>query len=209
MLVYEVFSLLPGFETNTWLVYDDETRQGVLVDPSAPSADVLQYISARHLQLAAIINTHGHADHIGGNAFFHGELRLPIWIHTLDAPMLNNPVHNLSSWVNLELKSPLADVLLQDGDTFEVGASTFTVIHTPGHTPGGICLYTPGLLFSGDTLFALDIGRTDLPGGNHQQLIDSIKNKLLVLPSDTLVLPGHEETSTIGNEIAHNPWIKD
>lgn len=207
MLKYKLFSLLPEFETNTYFIWDDSSKQAVLIDPSAPSVQLKDFITHHQLELKYIINTHGHADHIGGNAFFQKSFHAPVAIHTDDAEMLVDSKLNLSAYVDVELSSPAADKLLNDGDKIEVGSDSLTIIHTPGHTRGGICLYTEGFLISGDTLFLHDIGRTDLPGGSYDQLICSVK-KLFTLPGDTVVLPGHGPSSTIHNEILHNPYLK-
>lgn len=208
MLKYKQFSLLPAFETNSWLVWDEATKQAIIIDPSAPSEKLYKFIKDNNLELTYIINTHGHADHIGGNAFFKKHFNVPIAIYTADAEMLVNSRLNLSAYVDVDISLPPADKLLNDNDIITVGEHTLQVIHTPGHTPGGICLYAKGLLFSGDTLFYLDIGRTDLPGGSYEQEISSVKNKLFTLPEDTLVLPGHGPSSSIKDEVLHNPYLK-
>jgi glyoxylase-like metal-dependent hydrolase (beta-lactamase superfamily II) len=208
MIKYEVHSLLPGFETNTYLVYDDVSLEAFVIDPAAPSEQLLSQISGMQLQVKAIINTHGHADHIGGNDYFHKQLNVPVYIHANDAGMLTSSKLNLSAYMEMDLVSPPAKDMLTDGSQLKLGEIEFTIFHTPGHTQGGICLYTKGLLFSGDTLFLMDIGRADLPGGNYQQLLASIKSKLFTLPDATLVLPGHGPASDIAYEKSNNPYFK-
>lgn len=204
---YKVFNLLPEFETNTYLVWDETSKEAVIIDPSMPSQDLWNRISEQGLCVKYIINTHGHADHIGGNAFFHQHTKAPVCIHEDDADMLINSKLNLSAFLDMEVTQPVAQKLLQDNDTITLGKKTLQIIHTPGHTKGSICIYTEELLFSGDTLFQLDVGRTDLPGGNFESLITSIRTRLFTLPDNVIVLPGHGPASTLGNEKKNNPYL--
>lgn len=204
---YKVFNLLPEFETNTYLVWDETSKEAVIIDPSMPSQDLWNRISEQGLSVKYIINTHGHADHIGGNAFFHQKAQAPLCIHEDDADMLINSKLNLSAFLDMEVTQPFAQKLLQDNDTLTLGKKTLQIIHTPGHTKGSICIYTEELLFSGDTLFQLDVGRTDLPGGNFESLITSIRTRLFTLPDNVIVLPGHGPASTLGNEKKNNPYL--
>jgi hydroxyacylglutathione hydrolase len=208
LIKYKQFSLLPAFETNTWLVWDDETKQAILIDPSAPSEKLYKFIKDNNIDLKYVVNTHGHADHIAGNAFFKKHFNVPISIHAADADMLVNSKLNLSAYMEMDLALPAADRLLNDNDVISLESFSLQVIHTPGHTQGCICLYTKGLLFSGDTLFYLDIGRTDLPGGSYEQEINSVKTRLFTLPEDTFVFPGHGPSSLIKDEVLHNPYLK-
>ncbi len=207
MLEVKNFILLPGYQTNTWLVYDTESKTGILVDPAAPSDDVLHFTSELGLTITHVINTHGHADHIGGNRFFAEKLNALTAIHEQDAPMLIDERKNLSSFVDNPIHSKEADFLLQDGDVLSLGEYKLNVIHTPGHTPGGICLHVDNFLFSGDTLFEQSIGRTDLPGGNHAQITNSIRLRLYTLPNETVVYPGHGPKTSIGIEKRINPFV--
>jgi hydroxyacylglutathione hydrolase len=150
-----------------------------------------------------IINTHGHPDHVGANKALTKATGAPVLMHGDDVKILGG-TGVLGGIFN---KPPKPDRLLEDGDELELGDLTFKVFHTPGHTPGGISLYTPGVVFVGDTLFAGSVGRTDLGGGDYKTLIESIKTKLLTLPPDTKVLPGHGPESTIALERATNPFL--
>ncbi|HOD18406.1 MAG TPA: MBL fold metallo-hydrolase [Candidatus Cloacimonadota bacterium] len=207
MIQYELFHILPEFDTNTYVVWDDVSKEAILIDPAYPSPEPLSFITRNYLQVKYIINTHGHMDHIGGNQFFKEKLQAPLCIHSDDAHMLTNSQANLSAYMEVQYDKPAADILLHDGDKFNIGSFTITVIHTPGHTSGGICLYVPDFLFSGDTLFYHDIGRTDLPGGSDEEIVKSVKNKLFLLPEKTVVLPGHGPSSTILEEKQNNPYI--
>lgn len=208
MLKIESFNLLPSFMTNTWLLWNDETHYALLIDPAAPDKKLIEIIKDNNLQVTAIVNTHGHGDHIGGNSYFKDAFGCPIMIHEDDANMLINNKKNLSEFMGTPMTSYPADRLLKDNDIIEMGPDKIRVIHTPGHTPGGICLLVDKLLISGDTLFEMSIGRTDFPGGNHQMIIDSIREKLFVLPDDTVVFPGHGLRTSIGMEKQNNPFLR-
>jgi len=207
MIKYESFTLLPFFETNTYLVWDDLDNNALLIDPSYPSPDLLRVIEHKKIDVRFIINTHGHADHIGGNYYFKSNLKCNICIHEYDALMLNNPDYNLSSMVDYELFSTQADITLFDNHELNVGNVHLRIIHTPGHTQGSITILIDNFLFTGDTLFFHDIGRTDLPGGDDDMILHSITKKIFLLPDDTIVLPGHGLSSTIKEEKSSNPYL--
>ncbi|HPY95682.1 MAG TPA: MBL fold metallo-hydrolase [Candidatus Cloacimonadota bacterium] len=207
MIKYKIFNLLENFETNTYLVWDTESNEAIIIDPSAPSENLANTISAMKLKIVHIFNTHGHGDHIGGNEYFHRLYNCPIGIHPYDADMLLNSALNLSDFMYTPIISPAASFLLKDRDSIYLGEFKGTVFHTPGHTKGGVVIYFEPYLFSGDTLFDLSVGRTDLPGGDSKQLSDSIKEKIFSLPDSTIVLPGHGGSSTVGKEKQENPFI--
>lgn len=193
---------------NCYIVYCLKTLQGTVIDPGGNGMDIIKILKRDNIKVTCIINTHGHADHIAANDEIKEATGAPVLIHSADANMLTSAPGNLSSFIGSNLICQPADRLLNDGEKIMVGALEFQVIHTPGHTPGGICLLAKDTLFSGDTLFAESIGRSDFPGGSHSQLIHSIKNRLLVLPDQTTVLPGHGEATTIGDERQNNPYIQ-
>ena len=196
-----------AFMVNCYLVCDQ--GQGMLIDPGDEANEIDALISKRKIELMKIVLTHGHADHIGAVESLKSKFGAPVCIHRGDAMMLVDSVANLSAAIGTPITAGQADVILNEGDHINIGSLDFEVIHCPGHSPGGISLYEPtrGIIFTGDTLFEGSIGRTDFPGSDHDALIGSIKQKLLVLPDNTVVYPGHESQTTIGNEKLNNPWL--
>jgi hydroxyacylglutathione hydrolase len=204
--------ILGGFETNCYIVRRDESAQEcAVIDPGLDPDELLDFLVQRELRPVAVLLTHGHIDHIAGVAALRQQYpQIKLYIHKLDAPMLTNTQTNLSMLTGDTFTAPAADVLLEDGDTIEEAGVKLKVLHTPGHTPGGICLYAEpeGILFAGDTLFADSVGRTDFPGGSMDQLLVSIQRKLLVLPDTTAVYPGHGMRTTLAREKRANPFLQ-
>ncbi|MCE5284920.1 MAG: MBL fold metallo-hydrolase [Pelosinus sp.] len=194
--------------TNCYIVYSEHTRQAAVIDPGGNAEDILAELKEQQLTVLAIINTHGHADHIMANTKLREVTQAPLYIHSADAPMLLSARLNLSQFLGMEFTCEPADQLLSEGDKITIGEFVLTVVHTPGHTPGGISLLTDQIVFSGDTLFAESVGRTDFPGGSQSQIVESVKNKLLILDDAVKVLPGHGPGTTIGWERTHNPYIQ-
>lgn len=188
---------------NCYIVADKATRNAFLVDPGGDPDRIKGALKKAGLSLKFIINTHGHGDHILANAYFS----VPVYVHRLDGDFLTDPSKNLSGFFGLFLKASKADKLLEDGERISIDGLEAEIIHTPGHTPGGISIKIDGVVFTGDTLFAGGVGRTDLPGGDEEQLFKSIKNRLFVLDDDIVVYPGHGPQSTIGREKKSNPFF--
>lgn len=211
----EILRLIVGpIMTNCYIVWDKDSKDAMIIDPGGDSLEIRSRVSKHKLQVRYIINTHAHIDHIAAN----GDLKdaypdAQLLIHEDDAPALTDPTGNLSLFMNLRYVSPEPDRLLKDGDEIELGRYRFVVIHTPGHSAGGISLYcgdvTPPALFCGDTLFQLSVGRTDFPGGSFATLAKAIKERLFTLPDETIVYPGHGPDTTIGEEKRHNPFVGD
>lgn len=196
-----------SFMSNCYIIGCEETSEAAVIDPGAEPEAILSELGKNNLKLKYIINTHGHVDHIGANAEVKKSIEAPILIHKEDAGLLEDPQGNLSMYVGGKLTLPPAEQLLEEGDEISIGNIKLKVIHTPGHTQGGISLKADNEVFTGDSLFAGSIGRTDLPGGNHGQLIKSIKEKLLPLGDDVIVYPGHGPASSIGKEKKMNPFL--
>jgi len=195
-------------ESNCYILGDEISREAVVIDPGGDGPDILAVIQKENLTLKTIINTHGHFDHVGANRSIKEETGAQLVIHSLDAPYLKIVSDSASAWGLSAEPSPEPDRTLADGDTVAFGKISFTVIHTPGHTPGGISLFSDGHVFVGDTLFAGSIGRTDFKGGDYDTLINSIRSRLFALPDSTRVMPGHNEETTIGREKRFNPFVK-
>jgi len=201
---------LSKMDTFCYLVGDPETASAVLIDPAFDTDRILATVRGKGLTVTHVINTHCHADHTAGNATVMAATGSRLAMHRIDADSVSGLVNRGFSRLLGGKGSPRPDMLLEDGDTIPVGCIELRVIHTPGHTPGGICLYTPGHVFTGDTLFVEAVGRTDLPGGSAAVLLKSIRDRLYTLPGDTVVWPGHDygptPSSTVAREIATNPF---
>ncbi|HPC86892.1 MAG TPA: MBL fold metallo-hydrolase [Smithellaceae bacterium] len=194
-----------------YLVGDPITGDALVIDPADNAHEILALAAKNNLRIHYIVNTHGHVDHIGGNAQMKKLTGAKIIIHEDDAFMLTSTPANILRMFGAA-QSPPADLLVSDGQVISTGNIELKVLHTPGHSPGGICLYTPGYVFTGDTLFVEAVGRTDLPGGSWQTMYQAIQTKLFTLPDDTKVMPGHNygrtPTSTIGHEKLYNPSVR-
>lgn len=200
------------FSENCYLAYLEGRRDCLVVDPGLDPRDILEWIDERMLVPAAILNTHGHADHIAGNNMLKERWpNVPLLIGHGDAYKLTDPDANLSSVYGLPFRSVPADRVLREGERVAFGGFELEVLETPGHSAGHIVFVwkepSPWIVFGGDVLFAGGIGRTDFPDGNFNDLVASIRDKLFTLPDDTLVLPGHGPTTTIGEERRFNPFV--
>ena len=192
---------------NCYVFACDETKKGILVDPGAEGMRIYRWISELGIEITRILLTHGHLDHIGAVDELRDRFACPVLIHVGDAEMLTSARKNLSVYFGPGLSFRAADEFLEDGQVLTVGKQLVKVLHTPGHSPGSVCLLTDQGVLSGDTLFAGSIGRTDFPGGSLDQLLHGVETKLLTLPDDTLVYPGHGEMTTIGQERRTNPFL--
>ncbi len=193
--------------TNCYLVGCPKTREALVIDPGGDPLTILAEAGRLALHVRQIVNTHGHFDHTMANHDVKKATGATIAIHALDASMLTNPLASFSFWAGNLRPGPSADRLLQDGDEISAGTVRLTVAHTPGHSPGSISLIGDQAVFTGDALFQGSIGRTDLPGGDYEQLIQSIKARLLVLPDETVAYTGHGPQTTIGQERRYNPFL--
>jgi hydroxyacylglutathione hydrolase len=199
------------FESNCFVVGSETTREGLIIDPGADATNILNTVRGLRLSIALIVATHNHIDHIGALRSVKDATGAKYAVHEADTreamPMIFGRMMGLMLGSSLRA-APKPDRLLKDGDLIEIGDLKFEVLHTPGHTPGGISLLGDGIVFSGDTLFNFGIGRTDLAGGDYGKLMDSIMTKLMVLPDSTIVYPGHGPETTIGAERKWNPFLR-
>ncbi len=186
----------------------EKTKESVVIDPGDETDRIIRSLADLSLKVKYIINTHGHFDHVGGNKKMKDVTGADILIHALDAPMLGEVSAGAASFGLSVQDSPPSDHTVEDNESISFGNITLKVIHTPGHSQGGISLYTDGNVFVGDTLFAGSIGRTDLPGGDYDTLISSIHKKLFVLEDDVRVFSGHGPQTTIGREKRYNPFTR-
>jgi len=204
---------LAAMATFCYVIGDQATRTCGLIDPAFETDRILAFVQSKDFRVTHVINTHCHADHTAGNAAVIAATGARLLIHRQDAGRLGKLFNSAFSRVLGGRGSPRPDVLLQDGDIINIGQSALQVLHTPGHTPGCICLYADANVFTGDTLFVGAVGRTDLPGGSLDVLLESLKKKLITLPPETIVWPGHDygetPSSTIGREMQTNPYITD
>ena len=194
--------------TNCYLVINEKTKQTVIIDPAACPKKILGFIEEEGLKIEAILLTHGHFDHIMGIDAFLEHFDVPVYVHEEDERVMNDPALNQSSTYTSGYTFSGAQYL-RDKQTLELAGYVFEVIHTPGHTWGGCCYYvaSENVLFSGDTLFRLSVGRTDFPSGDAAKLRDSLKNRLFALEEDYTVYPGHDSPTTLSFERENNPYV--
>lgn len=199
---------LGPFFSNCYIVGSEKTKEGIVIDPGDEGRLILRNIEEMGLNIKFIIATHCHIDHISAVKEVKEATKAEFLIHKEEKPYLEKGrVHSLL-FFGLPLRAPDPDHLLEEGEEIRIGELSFIVLHTPGHTPGGICLLGQGIVFTGDTLFNLGIGRTDLPGGDYSLLLSSLK-KLFTLPAETIVYPGHGPQTTIGYEKKWNPFSRE
>lgn len=199
-----------AYQTNTYIVACPETLEGIIIDPGGEDKKIIGIIDENKIHPKYIINTHGHRDHVQSNVSLSGHFNIPVCMHIDDKTFFQKQTAFRDAGIQNTYN---IDIVLYHEDILKLGTLKIKVLHTPGHTPGSICLYINNCLFSGDTLFVGNAGRTDLPGGNLDTLIRSIEKRILPLPPDTILYPGHDygETpvSTIGREITENIYITD
>ena len=201
-----------NFAVFCYLIGDEETKEGLFIDPADDAERLISEAKSQGLnKIRYIVNTHAHVDHIMGNAEMVKKTGAKIVIHEKDAMSLTRTQSDLLTMFRAK-SSPPADIQVKDGDIIQVGKVALKVLHTPGHSPGGMSLYTDGVVFTGDSLFVGSVGRTDFPGSSWDVLEGSIRKKLYVLPGDTIVYPGHNygpnPSSTIQYEKRHNPFVR-
>ena len=194
-------------EVNAIIAYDSDSLKGILIDPGEEPETIVSAIEKSGVKLESIVLTHGHGDHIGAVGVLRDKLSLPVAIGRYDDEMLSDPALNLAANMGIELILEPAERLLDEGDIIEVGSFSFEVMHTPGHTKGSVSLKSGRDVIVGDLVFCGSVGRTDLPGGSFQELLRSIKEKILTLPDETRLYPGHGPVTTVGRERVSNPFL--
>jgi glyoxylase-like metal-dependent hydrolase (beta-lactamase superfamily II) len=196
-------------EVNCYILGDEETKEAVVIDPGGGEHEILEALETHGLQLKTIIDTHGHFDHVDANQPLKDATGAAIAIHEADAAMLAKPSAEAMFFTGNRLRLSAADILLKEGDVLSFGNYCLKVLHTPGHTPGGISLVVEGntLVYVGDLLFQGSIGRTDFPGGSFEDLISAVKTKIFPLGDNYTVYPGHGPVTTVGQERKYNPFF--
>lgn len=194
-------------QVNTYLCADEDSKEAFIVDPGDICKPLDNYIESNGYKIKYIVLTHGHGDHICGVPYYKERFNCPVAANKKDNRYFNDPISNQSRALCGRDVAFLPDIYLEDGDTLQVGNMTLHILYTPGHSPGGISILVGNVLFSGDTLFAESIGRTDFVGGSLVDLKKSVREKMFVLPDDTFVLPGHMGHTTIGHEKKYNPFF--
>lgn len=198
-------------DVNCYIIGDEKSKQAACIDPGGNASEILGILEQEKLSLKYIVNTHAHFDHVGGNGRLKKATGARLAIHEKDALLLRGVASQGAVFGLGTVSSPEPDMLLKDGDKIIVDNIILNVIHTPGHTPGGVCIIISDLklkmLFTGDTLFAGSIGRTDLPGGSYRDIISSIKDKILPLGDEVRVFPGHGPETTVGHERKFNQFL--
>ena len=195
------------FEVNNYLVIDEETKEAVLIDAGGNFEATKKVLDENEAKLKCILNTHGHLDHIAGDQEIQEKLGVKVLCHKADEFLVSALKQHLAHYGMPEYEIPRIDIFVEDEQEIVAGNMRFKVIHTPGHSPGAVCYLIDNVLFSGDTLFADAVGRTDLPGGSYDELKNSIQQKLFTLDDDIVVYPGHGSETTIGYEKAENPFF--
>jgi glyoxylase-like metal-dependent hydrolase (beta-lactamase superfamily II) len=198
-----------SFAENCWVIGNRRSGEAVCVDPGDQPQEILAMARDMGVRIKYIANSHAHIDHILGVGAIRDETRAKFLLHHGDLDLVRNTASMARGWMGVDIPNPPdPDQFVDDGDVVAVDGLDLRVIHTPGHTRGSVCFYANGVVFAGDTLFAGSIGRTDLPGGDYDEEMASIVDRLLALPDDTIVLPGHMDQTTIGHERQRNPYVR-
>ncbi len=196
-------------QVNCFILADEKTKEAVVIDPGDDAQTILKVIREKDLKVKYVVNTHAHVDHVGANKAIKEATGAQLLLHEADAPLLAAAASQSRSFGMDPVSSPAPDRYVKQGDVLSAGEVSLEVLHTPGHTPGGISLLGGGLVFTGDALFAGSIGRTDFPGGDLMTLIRSIRTQLMTLPDNTKVFSGHGPATTIGEERRENPFLNE
>ncbi|HOA71023.1 MAG: MBL fold metallo-hydrolase [Bacillota bacterium] len=206
-------------QTNCYIVEDEASKKCIVIDPGGDGQGILDFIDSQGLELHSIVITHGHIDHFLDAGYIQAKTSVPVLIAEADSKFLEDPGWMRAFAGTHQMIRPAQITFVKEGDVISFGNTCLRVIETPGHSPGSVCLYWPGnqdtqdsqggpgVLFSGDLIFRLSVGRTDFPGGDAYKLVESIRNKVFTLPDDTIIYPGHDEQTTVGRERTQNPFV--
>lgn len=196
------------YAANCYIVFSKNTRKGIVIDPGGDVDDIIHDLKINNIEVEYIVLTHGHGDHIGGVKELKEKLNVPVVIHKEEADMLSNADLNLTSIMSMKKTELIPEKTVEDGEKITFGDLEGKIIHTPGHTKGGMCILVQDNLFCGDTIFKGSVGRSDLYGGDYETLIKSIKEKILTLPDETRLFPGHGQSTTVEYERNTNPFLR-
>ncbi len=207
-MILEGLALGP-YQSNCYLVGSEKSKQCFLIDPGDESEAIMGAVKENGVRVSLLVLTHAHIDHVSAVPAIKEETGAPLAIHEQEMGQLKSVLRRVSPPIDPQVQEKLShpERLLKEGDSIDLDDLHFKVIHTPGHTPGGICLYGHGMVFTGDTLFYYGIGRTDFPGGSTATIMKSLREKLMALPDETVVYPGHGPATTIGKERRGNPFL--
>lgn len=195
-------------EVNCYIIGCEDSKEAAIIDPGDNADEIIRTIEKEGLKPKCIINTHAHFDHVGGVKAIQDHFKIDFFLHKEDLFLVDNASEQATAFGLKPIPKPEVNKYVNNGEKISLGNKSITVIHTPGHSPGCVCYYLDNNVFVGDTLFAGSIGRTDLPGGSYETLINSIKENLFPLGDNTIVYPGHGPSTTIENEKEHNPFLK-
>ncbi|OGH97487.1 MAG: hypothetical protein A2104_07815 [Candidatus Melainabacteria bacterium GWF2_32_7] len=199
--------VIGAFEVNNYLVFHENSNEAVLIDAGGDYEATKALADKHNVKIKYILNTHGHLDHVAGDEKIQAKEGAKVLLHKNDGFLVNALKQHLALYGMPEYEVPKIDEYIEDGQEIKAGGLTFKAIHTPGHSPGAVCYLIDNVIFSGDTLFADSVGRTDLPGGSYEELGNSIKNKLFTLDDNIVVYPGHGPSTTIKHEKINNPFF--
>ena len=211
MKTFKIIRYIFGpLDVNTYLIGDEESRECYCIDPGGEPDLILKDLEEKKWKLKGILLTHGHFDHVAGVGDLKEKIDVPVYLHKKDLDIYRRAPDSMLKWIGFRIHNlPPVDFYLEEGQEIYIGEKALVVMHTPGHTPGSVCFYAGGCIFTGDLIFKGTVGRSDFPGGSFKELVKSIIEKILLLPEDIEILPGHGDTTNLKMEIETNPYIRE